>query len=344
MRDPSRPSAAGALDGTLLTHRIQPPAGAPAMPRHALLAIGSSEPLLRALRRRLEQRGGAAPIVGIVSAEPPSVSSDWHYLGQPELLDTLLDGAEWSEVAVCLEPGQWPLIEHVMRACRMRAVPVSIPIPPTRDTGLPARLSTNPPFQLGLKRFIDLMGAAFGLAVSAPLLAVIALTILVTDGRPILFRQLRAGQNGRPFRILKFRTMQREADALRGSLRASNELSGQAAFKMTNDPRVTRIGRWLRRTSLDEVPQLWNVLLGDMSLVGPRPHPYDDVAGYQPWHLGRLAVKPGLTGLWQVELRGDPDFDECVRKDLEYMEHWSLGLDLRLILRTVPAVLRGTGR
>lgn len=341
MQDPSRP-AAGVYSGTPLVRHLQQVSGVPRARR--LLVVGSSAASLRALREQLEHGDGRVTVVGIVSAEPPQESSDWNYLGQLDALESLLGQAEASEVATCLEAREWPLIERVVLACSKRAVPVWIPIVRTDGHGLLGTARARRPLRLKVKRSIDVVGAAFGLAVSAPLLAVIAIAILLTGGRPVLFRQLRAGKDGRPFRIFKFRTMHREADALRASLRASNELSGQAAFKMTHDPRVTRIGRWLRRTSLDEVPQLWNVLMGDMSLVGPRPHPYDDLAGYQPWHVRRLAVKPGLTGLWQVELRGDPDFDECVRKDLEYIERWSLALDLSLIVRTVPAVLRGTGR
>jgi lipopolysaccharide/colanic/teichoic acid biosynthesis glycosyltransferase len=280
-------------------------------------------------------------VVGIVSAEAPPSSSDWPYLGPPETLDAVLDGAEWSEVVLCLGSQDRTHLERAVDACARRRIPVSISIPQT-DEG--AGLRPTRAVQMRIKRMMDILGASFGLAVSAPILAMVALAILVADGRPIFFRQARAGRHGRPFRIVKFRTMHREADALRSSLRPMNELSGQAAFKLTNDPRTTRLGRWLRRTSVDELPQLWNVLRGDMSLVGPRPHPFDDVAGYEPWHLQRLLVKPGLTGPWQVELRGDPDFDHGVGADLAYIARWSLALDCELILKTLPAVVRGTGR
>jgi lipopolysaccharide/colanic/teichoic acid biosynthesis glycosyltransferase len=177
------------------------------------------------------------------------------------------------------------------------------------------------------------------------LLAVVALVIAVTDGRPVLFRQPRAGLRGRPFSIAKFRTMRRGADAERDGLRAQNEVTGSAAaFKLTNDPRVTRLGRFLRRTSIDELPQLWNVLLGDMSLVGPRPHPYDDVARYDEWHWRRLAMKPGVTGLWQVSARRDADFDRWVALDLAYIDSWSLSQDLKLMFQTIPALIRAEGR
>ena len=160
----------------------------------------------------------------------------------------------------------------------------------------------------------------------------------------MLFRQQRAGLNGRPFQIVKFRTMGRDADEHRAELRAQNEIDGNASFKMTNDPRVTSIGRMLRRSSLDELPQLWNVLRGEMSLVGPRPHPSDDVAGYNDWHRRRLSMKPGITGLWQIGGRTEPSFDRWVIKDLEYIDRWSLWLDLRVIAQTVPALLRAEGR
>jgi lipopolysaccharide/colanic/teichoic acid biosynthesis glycosyltransferase len=200
------------------------------------------------------------------------------------------------------------------------------------------------PGAMRVKRAVDIVGAALGLAVLSPILVATAAAILVTDGRPILFRQPRAGLAGRPFSIAKFRTMGRDADAQRAELRARNEIAGQAAFKLTDDPRITRLGRVLRRTSIDELPQLWNVLRGEMSLVGPRPHPFDDLEGYEEWHFRRLAMPPGMTGLWQVSARSDTDFDRWVRLDLEYIETWSLGTDLRIMFRTVPAVIRTEGR
>jgi lipopolysaccharide/colanic/teichoic acid biosynthesis glycosyltransferase len=197
---------------------------------------------------------------------------------------------------------------------------------------------------LAMKRGIDLAGASCGLVALSPLLGAVSVALLISDGRPILFRQVRAGMAGRPFRIVKFRTMQRDADRLRADLRRGNEVAGNAAFKLTNDPRVTRLGRFLRRTSIDELPQLWNVLRGDMSLVGPRPHPFDDVAGYADWHFQRLTMKPGLTGAWQISARTDPDFDHWVEQDLAYIREWSPWLDIRIILATIPALLRAEGR
>lgn len=197
---------------------------------------------------------------------------------------------------------------------------------------------------LAVKRSVDVLGAAVGLVVLSPVFGLAALAVLLDDGRPILFTQPRAGLNGKPFRIYKFRTMTRGADAERAGLRDRNEVSGNGAFKLADDPRVTRIGRLLRRTSIDELPQLWNVLKGEMSLVGPRPHPFDDIAGYEPWQHRRLTVKPGITGLWQVQGRLEPTFDRWVQLDLEYIDTWSIWLDFRLLLQTIPALLRAEGR
>lgn len=194
------------------------------------------------------------------------------------------------------------------------------------------------------KRALDIGGSAIGLVALLPILAVVAVAIRAADGGPVFFRQPRAGLGGRPFTIWKFRTMERDAEHRRSDLRAANEVSGGASFKMSDDPRVTRIGSFLRATSIDELPQLWNVLRGEMSLVGPRPHPFDDLEGYKRWQFRRLSVKPGLTGLWQVEARDEPDFDRWIEKDLTYIDGWSLWLDLQIIVRTIPAVLRKTGR
>ena len=197
---------------------------------------------------------------------------------------------------------------------------------------------------LATKRLIDLAGATIGLVLLTPLFLIVGILIRREDGGPVLFTQPRAGLNGRPFQIVKFRTMTQDADARRAELRAFNEIEGNASFKMTNDPRITSIGRLLRKTSIDELPQLWNVLRGEMSLVGPRPHPFDDVAGYDDWHRRRLSMKPGITGLWQIGGRTETNFDRWVEKDLEYIDRWSLWLDLRVIAETIPALLRTEGR
>jgi exopolysaccharide biosynthesis polyprenyl glycosylphosphotransferase len=192
------------------------------------------------------------------------------------------------------------------------------------------------------KRLFDIIISAIALCVMFPLMAVIAVLIKLTSRGQALYRAQRVGLTGRRFSCYKFRTMVSEADELKDSLRAKNERNGPC-FKLTADPRITRIGRLLRRYSLDEIPQLWNVLRGEMSMVGPRPHPLDDFSRYRLDHLRRLDVTPGITGLWQVTARRDPSFQRNMTLDLEYIEHWSLGMDLRILWKTVFVVLRGTG-
>jgi len=195
-----------------------------------------------------------------------------------------------------------------------------------------------------LKRLIDVAGAAILMVVLSPVAALIALAIRLDSAGPILFSQERVGLHGRPIKVLKFRSMCLDAEERLPDLLGHNEINGHA-FKLANDPRTTKVGRFLRRCSLDELPQLWNVLRGEMSLVGPRPPLPSEVAKYDTWHRRRLSMKPGMTGLWQVGSRHhNPEFDHWVEQDLEYIDSWSLWLDFKIIARTVPAVLIGTGR
>jgi exopolysaccharide biosynthesis polyprenyl glycosylphosphotransferase len=195
---------------------------------------------------------------------------------------------------------------------------------------------------LALKHAFDVLAAGLGLLLIAPVLALIALAILVTMGRPILFGQERAGLNGRRFRMLKFRTMVPGAERMQEALQAQNEMSGPV-FKVKADPRITPLGRVLRRTSLDELPQLFNVLSGRMSLIGPRPLPIHEQAKIRGWHRRRLSMKPGITGMWQVSGRSGIDFDDWMKLDLRYIDEWSLALDLIILARTFPAVVSSRG-
>ena len=174
-------------------------------------------------------------------------------------------------------------------------------------------------------------------------MALIAVLIRGTSEGPILYRQTRVGKNGEHFTLMKFRCMVDGADEMRAGLIARHDGQDPRLFKLRDDPRLTRVGRVLRRWSLDELPQFWHVLKGEMSLVGPRPQMPQEVADYEEWHLQRLAVTPGLTGLWQVNGRSSLSFDEMVRLDLYYAEHWSPWLDTKIVLRTVPAVILGRG-
>jgi lipopolysaccharide/colanic/teichoic acid biosynthesis glycosyltransferase len=198
-------------------------------------------------------------------------------------------------------------------------------------------------WRLSVKRVLDVALCIAALVVSAPLFLAIAALIKLTDGGPIFFAQRRVGLGGRTFQMLKFRSMVVDAEQLKPSLAAANESNGPV-FKMQRDPRVTAVGRFIRRYSIDELPQLVNVLLGDMSVVGPRPSLPAEVARYKPWQHRRFAVRPGLTCLWQTSPgRYRIPFDEWMRLDLKYIEQWSLALDLLLILRTVRVVVTGTG-
>jgi lipopolysaccharide/colanic/teichoic acid biosynthesis glycosyltransferase len=193
-----------------------------------------------------------------------------------------------------------------------------------------------------VKGMFDKTCAALALLALAPLFAVIAVSIRLADHGPVLFRQTRIGKNGHGFTLYKFRTMVPDAERLKSQLATHNEANG-VLFKMRRDPRVTPVGAWLRRWSLDELPQLINVLIGDMSLVGPRPALPDEVAGYSGHMRRRLVVKPGLTGLWQVSGRSDVSWEEAERLDLHYVENWSLVLDLQVLWKTGSAVIRGSG-
>lgn len=193
-----------------------------------------------------------------------------------------------------------------------------------------------------IKRLIDFTASLAGLIALSPMLAALAVAIKLDSPGPVFYSSWRMGRKGHRFRCYKFRTMAADADARKDALRHLNERQGPF-FKITDDPRLTRTGRFLRKYSLDELPQLFNVLKGEMSLVGPRPHPLDDYEQYTLEHLRRLDVMPGITGLWQVSARTDPSFEKNIALDLEYIENWSPWLDMEILLKTVPAVFKGSG-
>jgi exopolysaccharide biosynthesis polyprenyl glycosylphosphotransferase len=193
-----------------------------------------------------------------------------------------------------------------------------------------------------IKRIMDIVMSVAAMAVCAPFLPLVALAIKLDSSGPIFHCQERIGKGGVPFRLFKLRSMTLGAETVRASLAADAEVTGPV-FKMRNDPRVTRVGRLLRKYSIDELPQLLNVLSGQMSLVGPRPPLPVEVEDYEPWHMRRLSVKPGLTCIWQVSGRSHVSFDRWVRMDIEYIENQSIWLDLKLLLLTIPAVFSGRG-
>ena len=193
-----------------------------------------------------------------------------------------------------------------------------------------------------LKRTFDLVLSTIGLVFAAPVLLAIALAVKLSSSGPVIYRSARPGIAGRPFYCFKFRTMREHADQIQADLEPLNEQSG-ALFKIRHDPRLTKAGRFLRRYSLDELPQLVNVIRGEMSLVGPRPLPMRDFNRLEEWHKKRYLVLPGITGLWQISGRSELDFDDLVRLDFLYLERWSIMLDLSILLKTIPAVLSRRG-
>jgi exopolysaccharide biosynthesis polyprenyl glycosylphosphotransferase len=213
----------------------------------------------------------------------------------------------------------------------------------TREHVLPAAVGSQETLYLRFgKRLIDVVACSLGLLVAGPVMLALGLLVKLDSPGPMFYRQRRTGRGGRLFTFYKLRSMHVGAHLRRSELWHLNEADGPI-FKISKDPRVTRLGRWLRRTSLDELPQLLNVLKGDMSLVGPRPPLPEEVERYEPWQMRRLDVKPGITCLWQISGRSRLGFDEWMRLDLEYIRHRSLALDLKILVRTLPAVLSREG-
>jgi exopolysaccharide biosynthesis polyprenyl glycosylphosphotransferase len=277
-------------------------------------------------------------------------------LGSVDDLEEILHSRVVDEVGVCLSPSAGQYLEHITGLAAGEGKTVRVPVDPVEEI-LPSALQEefdgfvvrslvhdgHREVGLVIKRLLDIVGAAVGLVVLSPVFLITALVIRYGDGPPVLFRQTRVGLHGRPFTIYKFRTMVVGAEEQLDEIRHLNERD-RVAFKATNDPRMTPAGRWLRKTSIDELPQLWNVLTGTMSLVGPRPPLPTEVEEYDVWHRRRLSMKPGITGLWQVEARHEPDFDRWVEHDLIYIDGWSIWLDLKILLRTLPALLAHGGR
>ena len=261
------------------------------------------------------------------------------------------------EVLVALPIDKYgPLVETIVRQCEEQGIIVRVRTEMSRLQvarsyvdelqGVPVMTIQSGPadsWQLIMKRVIDIVGSAALLLALAPLFAVVAWLIRKDSPGPVFFTQERIGFNKRLFRLIKFRTMVDGADNQQSKLEHLNEAAGPV-FKIKSDPRVTRLGKFLRRFSIDELPQLVNVLKGDMSLVGPRPLPLRDFDRFDTqWHKRRLSVKPGMTCLWQVNGRSNITFDHWVQMDLEYIDNWSLGLDMKILLKTIPAIMRGSG-
>ncbi|MFN8481477.1 MAG: undecaprenyl-phosphate glucose phosphotransferase [Anaerolineae bacterium] len=323
-----------------------------------LLIVGAGEVGMAIMRSIVAQPEMGYQIIGYLDDAPDKQAGAigrFPALGRVGDIRRVINEQGVNDVIVTLPMTARDAITAVVDACedahvRVRIVPDMFQLQLNQVhidsiSGIPllgVREPTIRGWNRALKRGLDVAIAAITLVITAPITLLIALAIRLDSPGPILFRQTRVGLYGRPFTLYKFRSMRVDAEQQLTQLTAMNEASGPL-FKMRNDPRQTRVGRFIRRTSLDELPQLLNVLSGDMSLVGPRPPIPREVEQYNEWHRRRLDVAPGVTGLWQVSGRSQLTFDEMVMLDLYYAENWSLLLDLKILLRTIPTVLLGTG-
>jgi exopolysaccharide biosynthesis polyprenyl glycosylphosphotransferase len=319
-----------------------------------VLLVGTG-PRAQAFAAKLEDhRELGLRVLGFVDDEVhASFAAPRRYLGPLDKIEELLHTEVIDEVAICLPFADWRQMNAIAHVCEEEGKIVRVPVDILDHAfgagrfedldGTPVYSLVSGPDRvvaLVVKRGFDIVIAGLALIMGSPILLAIAASIRLRDGAPVLFRQTRIGLHGRRFEMLKFRTMSVDAEQRLEELRQHSEING-AAFKITRDPRVTRSGRFLRRMSLDELPQLWNVLRGDMSLVGPRPALPREVDSYDLWHRRRLSMKPGITGLWQVSARRSANFDTWAQLDLSYIDRWSLWLDLKILARTVPAALEG---
>jgi exopolysaccharide biosynthesis polyprenyl glycosylphosphotransferase len=320
--------------------------------RERLLLVGEPGPVMAAFVAEMAQSSLPPQAVGYVG-HADALASLPARLGSLRDLPEILH-REAVDAVIVLGPLSPLRASWVVHVCNDLGITASLRLPkdlrgivPYVATDAGIRFLTFGPTKqrrlgLAIKQVIDLGSATLGLLLLSPLLLAVAVAIRLIDGAPVLFIQQRIGLHGRQFSMLKFRTMVRDADSLKPKLLALNELDGPA-FKVTRDPRVTRLGDFLRSTSLDELPQLFNVLDGSMSLVGPRPLPVDEQQRIRGMQRRRLSMKPGITGLWQVSGRSDVGFAGWMSMDLDYVDRWALRFDLRILAATIPAVLRRRG-
>jgi len=322
------------------------------------LIVGTEERAL-ALAQNIERHKDLGlRIIGFLSiAEEnhPRKLNGYPVLGLATDLPRILESEVVDEVIFAISQEELKTMEGLFLLCEERGITTRIAINffphiiakthLEELDGVPLlTFSTTPKNELllFLRRFFDLVGSLSLLVILSPLFCLITLLIRLDSPGPVIYRQIRSGVNGRKFAFYKFRSMVERAEERQEALAAYNLMNGPV-FKMRNDPRITRVGRFLRKTSLDELPQLINVLKGDMSFVGPRPPIPEEVEKYEGWQRRRLSMKPGITGLWQVSGRNQIDFDQWMKLDLEYIDNWSLWLDFKIILKTIPVVLMGKG-
>jgi exopolysaccharide biosynthesis polyprenyl glycosylphosphotransferase len=322
--------------------------------RRRAVLVGSGHHIEDVAHALIDEVHAPVEMVGFISLAPRP-SNGLRSLGRFEDLPAVLDAHRVQEVIIADPDFPQEKAVDLVDECHRRGVTVRI-APSTMEIlvhraefvpGASVPLfELRPPvfdgFDYAVKRSFDFVVALLLVVLLSPLLLLIAIAVAVSSRGPMLYRSMRPGIGGEPFPCLKFRTMRSDADQMQADLESINEASG-ALFKIRHDPRLTAVGRFLRRYSLDELPQLLNVIRGQMSLVGPRPLPQRDFDQLQEWHKKRYLVLPGITGLWQVSGRSELDFDDLVRLDFLYLERWSVGLDLAILLKTVPAVITRRG-
>jgi exopolysaccharide biosynthesis polyprenyl glycosylphosphotransferase len=325
-------------------------------PIEQILIVGVG-PLGRLTHREIRDSGKHQRVIGylLFDDEESHARLQAPVLGTASQIESVLRDHVVNEVYFASSAGHHPDVQLAIGVCEKFGIPFALPACGYRFArAKPACADAIPdgyvhytsvqhkPIQAGLKRVIDIVASSLALAMLAPLLACTAIAIKLTSRGAVLFRQQRVGRHGRTFDMLKFRSMVQNAEELKAKLAAQNEQVGPV-FKMRVDPRVTRVGRVIRKYSIDELPQLINVLRGDMSIVGPRPPLPAEVAKYEAWQRRRLSVRPGLTCVWQVSGRNQIAFEEWMLLDMRYIDHWSLAQDFQLILKTLPVVLTGRG-
>jgi exopolysaccharide biosynthesis polyprenyl glycosylphosphotransferase len=322
------------------------------------IIVGAGEVGRTVMRTMVAHPDLGYEIAGFVDDDPSKGTTDigrFKGLGSLDNLPLLVQDEAIDEVIITLPWQYHRKIMAIMAQCereniKARIVPDLFQMTISRMSiiemgGIPligVKQVQISPFTRLIKRGVDVVFSLLVLILAAPLMGLIALAIKLGSPGPVLFRQQRVGKGGKIFVLYKFRSMAVGAEEQQELLSDLNEADGPI-FKIKEDPRVTRVGRWLRRLSLDELPQFYNVLRGDMSLIGPRPPVPEEVAQYQPWHMRRLEIAPGITGLWQVSGRSELPFDEMALLDIYYAEQWSPALDVKILLRTIPTVVFGDG-
>ena len=327
--------------------------------RKKLLVVGTGKRAENFIKTVEDNLSWGLDIVGLLSGDKSKVGLDFYghrVIGGNDETENVLHQNPVDEVIICVSTKRFDQIRDILECCEREGVQVRLNsdffgklakrVRVDHIYGLPIISFISTPdneWALYIKRLMDILISGILLVILSPLFLIISILIKITSKGPVFYQWNVVGLNKKPFKSWKFRTMIPQADEIKPELEVQNIMKGPV-FKLKDDPRITKIGKILRKFSLDELPQLWSVFKGDMSLVGPRPAGPHELKRYESWHRRKLSIKPGITCLWQVSGRNKiDDFDEWVKLDLKYIENWSLWLDLKILLKTIPAVLRGTG-